>query len=68
MIYTVFYFIENVTSESAVGFAAFAPESTSIEHGGPECACKDTPDEALKALKVRVKVRAASSLKSGFAH
>ena len=62
MIYKVFYFIENVSSDTAVGFAAFAPEIESAEHGEAECACEDTPDAALDALKVRLKVRAASPL------
>lgn len=43
-----------LTSDSAVGFAAVAPDIISAEHSRPECACEDTPSEALKALLMRV--------------
>ena len=66
MIYTVFYFIENVSSDADIGFAAFAAESISSEHEEAECGCETTPEEALKALKLRLKVRAVSSLKSDY--
>ena len=59
---SIFYFVEDVSSDVMPGFAAFAPEVGSSDLcGDPECGFANTPTDAIRELKKRLKARFSSN-------